>query len=58
MKFIQFAKNEWLNIDSIETIYPHYLGGTSIIGKSGKTYTTNLTIEAFLDLIQTLENEE
>ena len=58
MKFIQFAKNEWLNIDSIETIYPHYLGGTVIIGKSGKTYTTNLTIEAFLDLIQTLENEE
>lgn len=58
MKFIQFAKNEWLNIDSIESIYPHHLGGTNIIGKSGKTYTTNLTIEAFLDLIQTLENEE
>ena len=58
MKFIQFNRNEVLNIESIESMYPHYLGGTVVIGKSGKTYTTALSLEEFLELIQKLETED
>ncbi len=55
MKLIQFNGNEVLNIESIESLYPHYLGGTVIIGKSGKTYTTSLPLERVLELIRDLE---
>lgn len=55
MKFIQFNRGEVLNIESIESMYRHYLGGTVIIGKSGKTYTTNHSLERVLELIQDLE---
>lgn len=55
MKFIQFDRNEVLNIESIESMYRHHLGGTVVVGKSGKTYTTNLSLERVLELIQDLE---
>ena len=55
MKFIQFNRGEVLNIESIESMYRHYLGGTVIIGKSGKTYTTNRSLERVLELIRDLE---
>lgn len=55
MKFIQFDRNEVLNIESIESMYRHYLGGTVVVGKSGKTYTTNLSLERVLELIRDLE---
>ena len=55
MKFIQFNRDEMLNIECIESMYRHYLGGTVIIGKSGKTYTTNLSLKRVMELIQDLE---
>ena len=55
MKFIQFNRNEMLNIESIESMHPHYLGGTVIIGKSGEHYTTGLSLERMLELIRELE---
>lgn len=58
MKFIQFDRDETLNIESIESLHRHYLGGTVIIGKSGQTYTTDLSLEKVLDLIRRLETED
>lgn len=55
MKFIKFNRDEVLNIESIESMYRHYLGGTVVVGKSGKTYTTNLSLERVLELIRDLE---
>lgn len=55
MKFIQFNRDEMLNIECIECMYRNYLGGTTIIGKSGKQYTTELTIEKVMELIEKLE---
>ena len=55
MKFILFNGDEMLNIESIECLRPHYLGGTVIIGKSGEHYTTNLSLEKVVELIQDLE---
>lgn len=55
MKFIQFNRGEVLNIESIESMYRHYLGGTVIIGKSGKTYTTSFSLEKMIELIEKLE---
>lgn len=55
MKFIQFNRGEVLNIESIESMYRHYLGGTVIIGKSGEHYTTNHSLERVLELIRDLE---
>ena len=55
MKFIQFNKDEMLNIECIESMYRNYLGGTNIIGKSGKQYSTELPIEKMMELIERLE---
>lgn len=55
MKFIQFNRDEMLNIECIECMYRNYLGGTTIIGKSGKQYTTDLAIEKVMELIEKLE---
>ena len=54
MKFIKFNRNEMLNIECIESMHPHYLGGTIIIGKSGERYTTSLPLEEMLELIEKL----
>jgi uncharacterized protein YlzI (FlbEa/FlbD family) len=58
MKFIQFNRDEMLNIESIECLYRHYLGGTVIIGKSGEHYTVNLPLEEVIELIKKLETED
>lgn len=55
MKFIQFNHDEMLNIECIECMYRNYLGGTTVIGKSGKQYTTEATIEKVMELIEKLE---
>lgn len=55
MKFIKFDGDTMLNIESIESLQPHYLGGTIIIGKSGERYTTGLSLEKILELIERLE---
>ena len=57
MKFIQFNRDEMLNIECIESLHHHYLGGTVIIGKSGERYTTNLPLEKVIELIRELETE-
>lgn len=57
MKFIQFDRDEILNIECIECLHRHYLGGTVIIGKSGEHYTTNLSLEEVIELIKKLETE-
>ena len=55
MKFIQFNGDEMLNVESIECMYRNYLGGTTVIGKSGKQYTTEVTLEKVMELIEKLE---
>lgn len=57
MRFIQFDRDEMLNIECIESLRRHYLGGTVIIGKSGKEYITNHSLERVLELMRDLENE-
>lgn len=56
MRFIQFDKDEMLNVDCIESLHRHYLGGTVIIGKSGKEYITNLSLEEVVNMIEKLVN--
>jgi hypothetical protein len=58
MKLIQFDKDEMLNIECIESLHRHYLGGTVIIGKSGEHYTVNLPLEEVIELIKKLETED
>jgi len=54
MKFIQFNDDEMLNIECIECMFRNYLGGTTVIGKSGREYVTELTIEKVKELIEKL----
>lgn len=56
MRFIQFGKDEMLNVDCIESLHRHYLGGTVIIGKSGEHYTTNYSLEEVINMIEKLVN--
>ena len=58
LKFIQISEDEIINIESIEAMYRNYLDGTVIIGKSGKEYISNHSLERILKVLENLEEEK